>query len=601
MNQQTRMDYCLNVPTCPSSGRPSSNYDHSIDSDLIDHPDDKWKTMRRSHRRNTGPIRHMNNRKSFFNKYGRRYFGRIRNLPQTTKKPNNNLLVPDSQPLSTNTNNNNNFEKDQEKQILPVFNQSVIHELYFARAKLKAVMKTSALLSGFAMVAMVEQQIERSNNNSKEFQTKFAQSLHNTSISNEESADQLEDVTMNYLLITFSFITALSVGIHLLALLIATCILPHIETSIETFEHNIPSFTSPIIKTNDDDNDYYHSSKKDNFISNDFIPHNHQMIPQQVSPPNIPFLILPEKRSQRSSQSLDDNIHGDHFNERESLFEIKENMIPSKRNSLRKRSSIFNCLSKKLRNLCCQFLCFTKCCLRFKNSQPKYDYDAESSNGHNQTHCTIIDQKIMYPLHQCYSNTDEVKKGRVSQNRFNESIQQYIELSWILSTGIGIFLFLLDLVLVAAVKFFLISRIAMFAALSILIPILFIFVTFALRFYRLLVSYRIRQLSKDLAIIPKHTLHRFASQSSVLPSFIQQDPHVKWHVETPVDSIADEEKSRLSSQQKIQEKFMTGRPYKSTVLLHYQSTSKNTTLSPPHKNERSSSDNYSTASSSKII
>jgi hypothetical protein len=130
------------------------------------------------------------------------------------------------------------------------------YRLKLSRSKLKAVTRTSALLSGFAMVAMVELTLNYNDYfddiNRKEalkLTTKMANlksssngtwSLNSSttiappqrlaldeSLSNRNS----QFLVPEYILILYSFVTCLLVGVNMLALMIGTCILPHVEAS----------------------------------------------------------------------------------------------------------------------------------------------------------------------------------------------------------------------------------------------------------------------------------------------------------------------------------------------------------------------------------
>ncbi|CAF0921727.1 unnamed protein product [Brachionus calyciflorus] len=118
------------------------------------------------------------------------------------------------------------------------------YNLRVHKSKLKAVTRTSALLSGFALTAMVELNFNfandtQNNQQSNENQTSI---LANNTNSLNNQANQKKQIPDSVYII-FSLTTCLLIGVHMLALMISTCILPQLEAStsepVDTDRHLI--------------------------------------------------------------------------------------------------------------------------------------------------------------------------------------------------------------------------------------------------------------------------------------------------------------------------------------------------------------------------
>jgi len=83
---------------------------------------------------------------------------------------------------------------------------------------------------------------------------------------------------------------------------------------------------------------------------------------------------------------------------------------------------------------------------------------------------------------------------------------RFIELAWISSTVIGIFLFLVEIGLVCYIKFYPISFFAALAGAFVMVPILILFVVFTITFYKRLAGFKVNLTKKVLSQIPLKSL-----------------------------------------------------------------------------------------------
>ncbi|XP_023289850.1 calcium release-activated calcium channel protein 1 isoform X2 [Orussus abietinus] len=72
----------------------------------------------------------------------------------------------------------------------------------------------------------------------------------------------------------------------------------------------------------------------------------------------------------------------------------------------------------------------------------------------------------------------------------HERLHWYIEVAWAFSTLLGLLLFLLEIAILCWVKFYDFSQVAAWSACIVLIPVLIIFLAFAIHFYRSLVAHK---------------------------------------------------------------------------------------------------------------
>ena len=85
----------------------------------------------------------------------------------------------------------------------------------------------------------------------------------------------------------------------------------------------------------------------------------------------------------------------------------------------------------------------------------------------------------------------------------HERMRGFIELAWAFSTVLGLFLFLVEIAILCWVKFWDTSMIAAAASTVIVIPVLIVFIAFAVHFYHSLVVYKCESSVSDMKELEK--------------------------------------------------------------------------------------------------
>ena len=92
-------------------------------------------------------------------------------------------------------------------------------------------------------------------------------------------------------------------------------------------------------------------------------------------------------------------------------------------------------------------------------------------------------------------------------------LRWYIELAWILSTGVGILLFLAQMSVLTWVRFRGVSFVASVVATAVIVPAIIIFVVFAVHFYRQLIAHKYERVTSEINELENAVLelHRVGS------------------------------------------------------------------------------------------
>lgn len=107
----------------------------------------------------------------------------------------------------------------------------------------------------------------------------------------------------------------------------------------------------------------------------------------------------------------------------------------------------------------------------------------------------LLISTCILPNIEAVSNVHNVNAVKESPH---DKMHVYIEMAWAFSTGLGILLFLAEIALLCWVKFKQHSEKAAIASTIIIIPVVIVFVGFAVHFYRQLISHKYERSNKSI-------------------------------------------------------------------------------------------------------
>ena len=156
--------------------------------------------------------------------------------------------------------------------------------------------------------------------------------------------------------------------------------------------------------------------------------------------------------------------------------------------------------------------------MEFEQQFHKYDqsfyYKGASPNIRHHQNLDDVNKLASPGISEAHGNASRMHLASVN-NDFemiiypHQKFHRFIELTWISSTVLGIFLFLVEIGLVCYIKFYPISILAAMAGTAVMTPILIMFILFTYTFYKKLADYKLNVTKQffhqvDRTLLPLH-------------------------------------------------------------------------------------------------